>query len=392
MWAENRPRAIIHLNVADFAVAVERSVDLRLKRRPVVIAADGAARATVYDMSEEAYQNGVFKGMALKRALRRCPEAVVLPPHPDRYKRAMGRFLTHVRPFSPRVEMTDHKGHLFVDLTGSRRLFGPAQDVALRIRKAVRDDMGLNPIWSAAPNKLVAKVATRLVKPCGEYIVAPGQEAAFIKPLALALIPGIGYTDLKQLYEFNLTKAVHITRLSLAQLTVICGRRAESLAVAVRGIDDSPVRPARQKAPHVAAVRSFGNDTNDKHRLEGALYGLIEQAGADLRARRLASGHIVIMLDYSDGTRAVRRTRLRPSSANDLELFAVARALFQKAWQRRVRIRRIQLVCDRLCPPSAQQSLFPDAGRQSGNLIGVLDQIRRRFGKEAVAVGRTLAA
>lgn len=394
MWAEGRPRAIIHLNVADFAVAVERALNQRLKSHPVLIAADGAARATVYDMSEEAYQNGVFKGMALKKALRFCPDAVVLPPHPDRYRRAMQRFLTHVRPYSPRIEMTDHKGHLFVDLTGTGRLNGPAQDVALRIRRAVQADMGLDPIWSAAPNKLVAKVATRLVKPSGQYIVAPGQEADFIKPLPLILIPGIPYAGLKRLHEFNLTRAVHVTRLSLAQLEVICGRRAEGLAAAVRGIDGSPVRPADHKAPQVTVARSFGNDTNDKKRLQGALYGLIEQAGAELRARRLAAGHLIITLNYSDGARVVRRTHLRPASASDLDLFAAARALFQKAWQRRVRIRRIGLVCDRLGPPPAQLSLFPDEARktrQSDNLITALDQIRQRFGRSAVAVGRTLA-
>ena len=92
-----RERFIIHLNVADFAVAVERAVDCRLQKRPVVIAPEGAARATVYDMSEEAYQNGVCKGMALKRALRYCRDAVVLPPHPARYEQAMADFLKHSR-------------------------------------------------------------------------------------------------------------------------------------------------------------------------------------------------------------------------------------------------------------------------------------------------------
>ena len=86
-------RSIIHLNVADFAVAVERTLDCRLRKRPVIIAPEGAVRAAVYDMSDEAYQQGVRKGMSLRRALRYCRDAVVLPPHSDRYERAMTQFL-----------------------------------------------------------------------------------------------------------------------------------------------------------------------------------------------------------------------------------------------------------------------------------------------------------
>ena len=112
-----RERSIIHINVADFAVAVERLVDSRLRGRPVIIAPGGAARAAVYDMSEESYQSGVRKGMTLGRALGCCRDAVVLPPRPTRYEHAMIRLVKHALPYSPLIEMTDHNGHLFVDAT-----------------------------------------------------------------------------------------------------------------------------------------------------------------------------------------------------------------------------------------------------------------------------------
>ena len=94
-------RFIIHLNIADFAVAVERALDARLKRRPVIIAPEGAVRATVYDMSEEAYQAGIRKGMALRKAVRLCTDAWILPPHPDRYERAMHALIKQALPYSP---------------------------------------------------------------------------------------------------------------------------------------------------------------------------------------------------------------------------------------------------------------------------------------------------
>lgn len=390
-----RERSIIHLNVADFAVAVERVVDSRLRKRPVIIAPEGATRAAVYDMSDEAYQNGVRKGMALRRALRYCRDAAVLSPHPDRYERSMTALLKHALPFSPFIEMTDHNGHLFVDATGTGKLFGPPPDVAWRIRKIIRAEMGLDPIWSVAPNKLVAKVATRVVKPTGEYIVRAGDEEAFLGPLPIHLIPGIEQNDLKCFYEFNLARACQVARLSMAQLDVVFGRRSQDLYAAVRGIDPSPVLSAGQKRPLVRADHEFGNDTNDVTVVKGALYRLIEQAGADLRKRRTAARRVGIILDYSDGGRIIRQATANPATANDFFLFAVAKLALKRAWTRRVRIRHLRLVCDRLIYPPAQLTLFSEYEKEKkirDNLVSTLDLIRRRFGSSAIRVGQTLAA
>jgi DNA polymerase-4 len=385
-------RAIIHLNVADFAVAVERVVDSRLRERPVIIAPEGAARAAVYDMSDEAYLSGVRKGMALRRAQRCCRDAVLLPPHPDRYQRAMTELLKHALPYSPLVEVTDHNGHLFLDATGTGKLFGPPPDVACRIRKAVRADAGFDPIWSVAPNKLVAKVATRVVKPSGEYIVRAGDEKDFLRPLPVYLIPGIERGDLERLREFNLTRNGQVTDLSMGQLSVMFGSRSRSLYSAVRGIDPSPVLAVGHQRPVVTVDHEFGNDTNDVTVVESMLYRLGEQAGADLRERRLAAKRIRIVLDYSDGGRMIRQATANPATANDLQLFSVARRALERAWKRRVRIRHLSMICDRLTYPPAQLQLFQMHKETSDNLITVLDRIRLRFGFDAIRVGRTLSA
>ena len=152
-------RSIIHLNVADFAVAVERRINRHLASRPVIIVPEGASRAAVYDMSEEAFRTGVRKGMALRRARRLCRDAALLAPHPDRYERAMTELLKRALPYSPQVEPGEGDGHLFVDATGTTRLFGPPVDVAWRLNRQIKKELQLDPIWSVASNKLVAKVA-----------------------------------------------------------------------------------------------------------------------------------------------------------------------------------------------------------------------------------------
>ncbi len=390
-----RERSIIHLNIADFAVAVERAVDSRLRDRPVIIAPEGAARAAVYDMSEEAYRSGIRKGMALRRATRLCKDARILPPHPDRYEHTMRALLKQALPYSPLIENGETDGHLFVDVTGTARLFGPPMDVAWRLRRQVKTDLGLDPIWSVAPNKLVAKVATRLVKPDGEYVVGAGEEEALLAPLPIGLVPGIEPSDLLRLQEFNLSRVSHLTALNLAQLQIPFGARARFLYETARGIDPSPVLPVGQKPPKIIADHEFGNDTNDKSTLESALYRLVEQAGDQLRRRRRAARRVAVILDYSDGMRCTRQLAAKPASANDLTLFEVARRTLRLAWIRRIRIRHLRLVCDRLIFPPAQLQLFADDRKQTeqrDNIVSAIDRIRNRFGHDAVQAGRTMAA
>ncbi len=388
-------RSIIHLNVADFAVAVERAVDRRLHERPVIIAPEGAVRAAVYDMSNEAYMAGIRKGMALQRAVRLCKDIRILPPHPHRYEQAMRDVLARALPYSPLIETGEDDGHLFMDATGTGLLFGPARDVAWRLRQQIKTDLGLDPIWSVAPNKLVAKVATRLVKPDGEYVVAAGEEKSLLAPLPVRLVPGIESDDLLRLREFNLTQVFQVAALSLEQLEVPFAARARLLYEAVRGIDPSPVLPVGQKPPQVTADHEFGTDTNDVHTLESVLYRLVEQAGARLRNRRRTARRIAIVLDYSDGMRRARQVAARPATANDLTLFGLARRALQLAWMRRVRIRHLRLVCDRLVFPPAQLELFAAdqrADQKRSGLISAIDTVRQRFGHESIRFGRTLAA
>ncbi len=388
-------RSIIHINVTDFAVAVERVLDHRLDGRPVIMAPEGAARAVVYDMSEEAFQAGVRKHMPLGRALRRCGDARMLRPRPERYRQAMARMLKTALPYSPRIEPGDDDGHLFVDVSGSSRLLGPPVDVAWRLGRHIQKDMHLSPIWSLATNKLVAKTASRLVKPLGEYIVDPGDEAAFLAPLPIFLIPGIEPFDLARLNDFNITRVFEARRLTADQLHTIVGHRAGFLHDLLQGVDPSPVRQVDQPLPKIVESTEFGDDTNHRPQVENRLYRLVEQAGRRLRQKTLAARRIGLILEHTDGVRRIRQTAVRPATANDFFLFAHARRVLDRAWTRRVRLRRMTLIGDRLTYPPAQRLLFATERRQmekQERLVTAMDRIRRRFGDQAVNVGRTLAA
>lgn len=389
----HRPRTVVHLNIADFAVAVERRVNHRLRDYPVMIAPEGSARAVIYDMSEEAFHAGVRKQMPLRNAIRCCPDAVILPPHPDRYEMAMTDIFREVLPYSPLIEPGDMDGHLFIDTTGTSRLFGPPVDVAWRMYQGIKKHLGFAPVWSVSPNKLVSKVATRLVKPNGEYIVGEGEEAAFLAPLPLHLLPGIERDDLLKFRELNLGFVHQAAGLTNDQLTVIFGKRAGFVFNTVRGIDVSDVLSADQKPPKIIADHEFGNDTNEVNIVERVLYQLVEKTGLTLRKTGKAARMLAIVLDHSDGVRRTRQMSVSPPSANDISLFKTARSVLYMAWTRRVRLRHIRLICEKPVFPPAQMDLFPDLVLQKQErLINAMDRIQNRFGRDMIHMGRALAS
>lgn len=388
-------RFIIHLNVADFAVAVERVVDRRLRQKAVIIAPESAARGLVYDMSEEAYREGVRKGMPLSKARRMLRSARFLPPNPHLYERAMRAALKLTLPYSPLVESGEMDGHLFVDATGMSKIFGPPQDMAHRIRKEMHKSLRLDPIWSVASSKLVAKVATRLVKPAGECIVEPGGESSFLKPLPISILPDVASGDLLRLGELNLSLIGDLCRLSLSQLELLLGVRADALYEKARGMDRSPVLAPARGRPVVESDHYFEDDTNDVSFVKAFLYRCVERAGFELRRRRFAAKRICVTVDYSDGIRVSKNAATRRAVSGDGEIFALAEGALEKSWTRRVRLRRIRLVCERLVPANAQLALFENEPQKIRSGVGTgidsaLDSIRRRFGASAAMMGRSL--
>ncbi|MDY6824604.1 MAG: hypothetical protein SWH68_12525 [Thermodesulfobacteriota bacterium] len=385
----HRERSVIHINVANFAVAVERRLDARLRDRPVLIAPAGAPRTPVYDMSQEAFQSGIRKGMPVASAIKRCRACQLVPLHPARYELAMKTIIKYARKYTPAIEHGDGDGHLFLDVTGTSRLFGPPPDVAWRLEKQVKKDLGMAPVWSVAPNKLVAKVATRLVKPVGEYIVWPGEEAPLLEPLPMHLIPGIEKTDLVELSQYHISRVHQLRGWTMEQLQVPFGARAKFLFEVIRGIDPSPITPGKKKMPAIAMDHEFSEDTNNRHAMEQVLYGLTEKGGKQLRAQRRFAKIAGVVIDYSDGRRCARQISIDPATANDPALFAPARKALRLALTRRVRVKHIRLVLRKLVSPPVQLTLFDnDRQEQQTRLCDAMDRVRLRFGDDAVYPGR----
>ncbi len=383
-------RSIIHLNFTDFAVAVERLEDSTLRKNPVIIAPKQAARALVYDMSEEAYQDGVRKGMRLDMAQRYCRRAQILSPRPALYRRAMDALVKRVLPYTPQVEQGVEDGHLFMDVTGTHRLFGPAPDIAWRLRKQVAKELGLDPIWSLAANKLVSKVASRVVRPLGEYIVEPGEEQAFLAPLPVSLLPGLKTAETRMLVDFNLMRIGEVARLSREQLQIPFKKRSEYLYEASRGNDPTPVLPGKSTNDRIIREHHFETDTGKRSDILYILTLQIHEIGRYLRREKKIGRRMGIRLTYSDGKSMVRQATYKRGTDNDFLLRQLALTALDRAWQRRIRIRSCLLICDRLLPRSPQQSLFSlhsNQEKQQKKILVAMDRVYDRFGKNTIRLG-----
>jgi DNA polymerase-4 len=385
-------RSIIHLNIADFAATIEINLMPSLKGYPIIIAPTGSPRAMVYDMNDQAYSEGIRKGMPLARVRRIDRKIKIIPPRFNRYEQVMQEIFKTSLAYTPAIESGHWDGHLFLDVTGTHRLFGPPRDVALKLKREIKKKMSLDPVWSVATNKLVAKVATRMVKPRGEYIVGPGEEESFLEPLPITLLPGLSKTEILQLRTFNLSYISQIRSLSLAQLVVPFNHRAKLIHGLVRGIDVTPVTQTSRKDVPLHGDHEFADDTNDAAQIKRAIYLLVETLCCTLRRQNRVAGQLCLTISYSDGRQQGITGKLTPPTANEMVMFSKATPLLLRTWRRRIRIRHIRLTSRKLTRRQTQATLFPETPKadQQEKIFRVVDKIRSKFGTHAVCTGQTL--
>jgi DNA polymerase-4 len=390
-------RSVLHVDIAAFPIAVERVIEPGLRGRPVVLAPSGSARAPVLGVSQEAVWEGVREGMPLPVALRRCPGVTVLHPNEALYRRATSALLSLLGGYSPLVEPTA-PGQTFLDLTGTSRLFGAAQDAAARIRREIETRLRLKPTVGLATSKLVSRVAARVIRPDGLYDVFPGSEAPFLAPLPVGLLPEARGTTRERLSDLNVGRVADLLRFSQAQLLVAFGAQGGRLRCQALGIDASPVRPP-ETVPVVVEEETLAEDSNEEVVLLRTLLGLCERSGARLRRLEARASRLRVTLRHSDDVVEHREERLPMPVAADLLLFAQARTICERARARRVRVRWIELRCLEVARAPRQLALFgPEAfdERASGStaaetLAEAVDRIRGRFGDRAIVSGRMFA-
>jgi DNA polymerase-4 len=375
-------RHIMHMNITSFYIAVAGASQPRLLSCPVAVATPGGTRRMLLDVSGKAAQAGLYKGMLLEAARRRCADLVVLDPAPDLYERASIAIAHEAGRLSPKVE-TAGAGNFFIDLTGTTRLWGASLDAADRLRRSIKDNLRLDSAVGLARNKLVSRVAARVVKPVGLCEVMAGGEADFMAPLPIGYLPGLTPDLYARLLQLNLRRIKDILSIPADSLSAAFGQRASEIRRLAQGVDDDPVRDRVAPAPSIQEEFIFEGQTNDDRTIESALFRLVSLAGFRLRAMRLAAGRIELSIRYADGVARQRSIRLYVPLDGDLGLYERFLDLLRTSYTRRVRLARISIRLEKLSHPCRQLDLFGDAERER-KLMKALDSIKVRFGQDAI--------
>lgn len=386
-------RDVLHLTIPAYAVALARVIDSSLRERPLAISPGDSERSLLQCVSAEASSDGVTEGMPVRIARRLCPALLVLPPDPQLRSRGNRALLKAVSRYTPLVEPSAG-GRLFLDLTGSRRLFGSGRDVAARLEKEIATQLRLAGSVGVAGNKLVSQIAAGCLERPGICDVLRGAERNFIAPLSVSVLPGIGpKRELTLLHDLNLRQVQELAELKLPQLRLAFGPFAPLLHQRALGVDPSPVCPPR-RIPEIVEESFLLQEENDDALLLAELCRLVEACGQRLRRQQQGTKHLALTVHYADGVQETRKNTLPTPQNHDLILYALAEKLFHTACTRRIRVKGFRLACKKLGFPNQQRELFPPVGvsPRQDSLQKTIDQLRNKYGRQAIQRGLSLVA
>jgi DNA polymerase-4 len=385
-------RNIIHVHISAFPIAVARVSQPELRDRPVAVAPLHSERALILSASPEARREGIFKGMPLGKAIKFCPELTVLPPDHALSAKACQVLASVVARYTPLWEPS-RPGHIYMDVTGTDRLWGRAKDTANRIRREIKEHLYLPGTVGVASNKMVSSIASTILPSEGVLDVDHGREPSFMAPLKVNVLPGIGPVRRRILLEeLNITLVRQVAALDLGNLKLIFGREAYVIHQRALGIDPTPVYPPRME-PSIAEEITLPQDENDDPKLLGILYRLVEKCSHQLRSRTLVPRRAGLLFRYADQEEVTRHVQIPSPSFWDFDLYAPLEVAFLKACQRRVRIRFMKIWFRDFSAPSAQLSLFnstPLAETKKAMVTLALDNIREKHGNKLINYGKTI--
>jgi nucleotidyltransferase/DNA polymerase involved in DNA repair len=381
-------RTILHVDLDAFFAAVEVRENPALAGRPVVVGADprgGRGRGVVAAASYEARTFGIHSAMPISQAYRRCPNAVYLPPRgrlyaavSERFMAILGRYTDLVQPLSI--------DEAFLDVTGSRALFGDGETIARRIKDDVRREERITASIGVAPTKFVAKIASDLRKPDGLVVVPPDAIGSFLRDLPVQRLWGAGPRALAGFQRLGATTIGAVAALPVERLIEVfgpaLGQHFQALAA---GRDPRAVVPDHQRKS-VGRESTFAEDVHDRAAVASTLLELVEQVARRLRRHGRLGQTVHLKLRTADFTTVTRQEQL-PAPADTTEaLWPATRRLFAKADQTRQAIRLIG-VSVTLFEGERQLGLFAAQDDRHRRVAKAVDRLTEKFGSGAVRRG-----
>lgn len=372
---------ILHADLDAFYASVERRDDPRLIRRPVIVGA-GVVLAASY----EAKRQGVRTAMGVARAKRLCPYAVVVPPRMDAYTEASRAVFKVFEQAAPLVEGLSID-EAFLDVHGLEHILGTPEEIARRVRCDVREQVGLPITVGVARTKFLAKVASGVAKPDGLLVVAPQAELAFLHPLAVERLWGVGKITAVKLRSRGVRTVGEVAELDEATLIGMLGRGSgRQLHALAHNRDPRPVQTGRRRRS-IGAQRALGRRPRPPQELATVLMGLVDRVTRRLRAARRACRTVVLRLRFADFSRATRSRTLSESTTHTNTILIAANRLLREALPllHRRGTTLIGIALTNLTDERDIQLTFPlDRSRK---LDAAVDLVRERYGAASLTRG-----
>ena len=376
----SRIGTILHADLDAFYASVEQRDDPRLRGRPVIVGG-GVVLAASY----EAKACGVRTAMGGRLARRLCPDAVVVSPRFDAYVEASKDVFRVFDELAPVVEGLSID-EAFLDVRGVRRLLGPPPQLAVRLRREVRERVGLPITVGVARTKFLAKVASAVAKPDGLLIVPTDRELAFLHPLPVERLWGVGAVTASKLHERGLRTVGEVALVPEEALVATLGRGAgRHLHALAHNRDPRRVERGRRRGS-IGSQRALGRSRKSPEELDAVLVGIVDRVTGRMRRAGRVGRTVVLRLRFDDFSRATRSHSLPRPTAHTATILAVVRWLMRAAAPQ-VEQRGLTLVgisVANLDDARAVQLLLPFDAQASPALDEALDEARDRFGRDAL--------
>jgi len=371
---------ILHADLDAFYASVEQRDDPRLRGRPVIVGA-GVVLAASY----EAKARGVRTAMGGAQARRLCPEAIVVAPRMSAYADA-SRAVYHVFEDTTPVVEGLSIDEAFLDVRGMERISGTPVEIAVRLRSAVRERVGLPITVGVARTKFLAKVASGVAKPDGLLVVSPERELAFLHPLPVEALWGVGQVTAGKLHERGITTVGEVAELDEAALVSLLGRAAgRHLHALAHNRDPRPMQVGRRRGS-IGSQRALGRSPRPPHAIDAVLVALVDRVTRRMRAARRIGRTVVLRLRFDDFSRATRSHTLPHATAHTETILATARWLLMTVMPviERQGITLVGVAVGNLEGDGAVQLTLPLDRYSGGALDAALDAVRERFGTAAI--------
>lgn len=382
-------RQIIHVDMDAFYASVEQLDNPDLRDKPVIVGGDPKQRGVVSAASYEARKFGVHSAMPMTQAIRLCPDAIVLPVRMERYAELSQQIHAIFQQFTPQIEPIS-LDEAFLDVTGSRRLFGSAEMIGRTIKEQIREQLGLAASVGIAPNKFLAKLASDLDKPDGFVVVTEENKQQILDPLPVSHIWGIGKVTEKALKSEGITTIKQLRETPIEILRNVFGDQVHHMLRLARGVDNRPVESSC-KAKSISSEQTFATDITDKDILLDVLLHQVEDVAQRLRLNGLEARTITLKLRYGDFHTMTRSSTFARSTNITKTLWEEAQKVFLQ-WHKKSAgaLRLLGFGASGLQKVgTTQRQLFeePEMERQR-RLDAAFDRIRDKFGHDALRRGK----